>query len=222
MFFERSMGSMNSNNWLSFPLSPTHSSLPSHLHTSHPQQFSLGLVTENLDNPFQTHGISLFHATPRFVSLPSFLYYILILFPLLIYLAEWSLVNTHGGSEVPKVADFLGVSKSENQSDLVAFNEIQANGSDYIFPSSSLMPMQNTVVAASSNYEFQENASNLQSLTLSMGSASGKVSTCETSGDNSNNTVEAAAPRRTLDTFGQRTSIYRGVTRWSSCSIYHG
>uniref|UniRef100_A0A251L6D7 AP2/ERF domain-containing protein n=2 Tax=Manihot esculenta TaxID=3983 RepID=A0A251L6D7_MANES len=175
------MGSMNSNNWLSFPLSPTHSSLPSHLHTSHPQQFSLGLVTENLDNPFQTH--------------------------------EWSLVNTHGGSEVPKVADFLGVSKSENQSDLVAFNEIQANGSDYIFPSSSLMPMQNTVVAASSNYEFQENASNLQSLTLSMGSASGKVSTCETSGDNSNNTVEAAAPRRTLDTFGQRTSIYRGVTR---------
>ncbi|KAJ9164382.1 hypothetical protein P3X46_023962 [Hevea brasiliensis] len=172
---------MNSNNWLSFPLSPTHSSLPTQLHASHPQQFSLGLVTENLDNPFQTQ--------------------------------EWSLVNTHGGSEVPKVADFLGVSKSENQSDLVAFNEIQANDSDYIFPSNSLMPVQNTVVAASSNYEFQENASNLQSLTLSMGSASGKGSTCETSGDNSTNTVEAAAPRRTLDTFGQRTSIYRGVTR---------
>ncbi|KAF2312014.1 hypothetical protein GH714_027760 [Hevea brasiliensis] len=173
---------MNSNNWLSFPLSPTHSSLPNHLHAPHPQQFSLGLVTENLDNPFQTQ--------------------------------EWSLINTQGGSEVPKVADFLGVTKSENQSDLVAFNEIQANVSDYMFPGNSLVPVQNTVLAASSNYEFQENANNLQSLTLSMGGASGKVSsTCETSGDTSTNTVEAATPRRTLDTFGQRTSIFRGVTR---------
>ncbi|KAG8638266.1 AP2-like ethylene-responsive transcription factor PLT2 [Manihot esculenta] len=173
---------MNSNNWLSFPLSPTHSSLPNHLHASHSQQFSLGLVTENLDNPFQHQ--------------------------------EWSLVNTQGGNEVPKVADFLGVSKSENQSDLVVFNEIQPNDSDYMFPSNSLMPVQNTIVAASSNYEFQDNANNLQSLTLSMGSASGKgSSTCETSGDTSTNTVEAAVPRRSLDTFGQRTSIYRGVTR---------
>lgn len=98
----------------------------------------------------------------------------------------------------------------------MAFNEIQPNNSDYLFPSNSLVPLQNTVIAASNNYEFQENASNLQSLTLSMGSASGKGSTCETSGDNSTNTVEAAAPRRTLDTFGQRTSIYRGVTRWIS------
>ncbi|EEF48868.1 Protein MSF1, putative [Ricinus communis] len=172
---------MNSNNWLSFPLSPTHPSLPTHLHTSHPQQFSLGLVTETMDNPFQAQ--------------------------------EWSLVNSQGSNEVPKVADFLGVSKSENQSDLVAFNDIQANDSDYIFQSNSLMPVQNTVASASSNYEFQENSNNLQSLTLSMGSTSGKSSTCETSGDNSNHTVEAAAPRRTLDTFGQRTSIYRGVTR---------
>ena len=127
------------------------------------------------------------------------------LFPL-----EWSLLNTQGNNEVPKVADFLGVSKSENQSDLVAFNAIQANDSEYLFSSNSLLPVQNAVVAASTNYEFQENSSNLQ---LSMGSASGKGSKCETSGDNSTNSVEAAAPRRTLDTFGQRTSIYRGVTR---------
>ena len=108
------------------------------------------------------------------------------------------------------------MSKSENQSDLAAFNEIQANDSDYLFTNNSLVPMQNSVVATSSNYEYQENNTNnnLQSLTLSMGSG-GKDSTCETSGDNSTNTVEAA-PRRTLDTFGQRTSIYRGVTRWKS------
>lgn len=118
-------------------------------------------------------------------------------------------MNSHGSGEVPKVADFLGVSKSENQSDLVAFNEIQANDSDYLFQNNSIVPVQNTVVATSSNYEFQENANSLQSLTLSMGS--GKGSACETSGD-SPNTVETT-PRRTLDTFGQRTSIYRGVTR---------
>ncbi|KAJ1383335.1 DNA-binding domain superfamily, partial [Sesbania bispinosa] len=179
------MGSMNSNNWLSFPLSPTHSSLPAHLQATQSHQFSLGtLVNENMESPFQNH--------------------------------DWNLINTHSSNEVPKVADFLGVSKSENQSDLAAFNEIQSNDSDYLFTNnSSLMPMQNSVVAtnSSSTYEYQENSANnnLQSLTLSMGS--GKDSTCETSGDNnSTNTVEAA-PRRTLDTFGQRTSIYRGVTR---------
>ncbi|KAL5764944.1 hypothetical protein ACOSP7_017252 [Xanthoceras sorbifolium] len=171
---------MNSNNWLSFPLSPTHPSLPVHLNTSQSHQFNLGLVNDNMDNPFQ--------------------------------IQEWNLLNTHGSDEVPKIADFLGVCKSENQSDLVAFNEIQANESDYLFQSNSLVPVQNNIVPASGNYEFQENAKNLQSLTLSMGSGKGS-STCETSVDTSTNTVEAAAPRRTLDTFGQRTSIYRGVTR---------
>ncbi|KAJ7947529.1 AP2-like ethylene-responsive transcription factor [Quillaja saponaria] len=182
------MGSMNSNNWLSFPLSPTHSSQPAYLQTTQSHQFSLGVVNDGMEIPFQNH--------------------------------DWNLLNTHSstGTEVPKVADFLGVSKSENQSDLVAYNEIQPNDTDYLFSSSnSILPVQNSVVGATStNYEFNENAnSNLQSLTLSMGSASGnKGSTCETSGDTStNSTVEAAAPRRTLDTFGQRTSIYRGVTR---------
>ena len=51
------MGSMNSNNWLSFPLSPTHSSLPLNLHASQAQQFSLGLVNDNMESPFQNQGI---------------------------------------------------------------------------------------------------------------------------------------------------------------------
>ena len=195
---------MNSNNWLSFPLSPTHSSLPAHLQTSQPHHFSLGLVNDTMDNPFQSQGTYLF-------SLLLLLLYLSLSLSLIVCkFAEWNMIDTHGSSEVPKVADFLGVSKSENQSDLVAFNEIQTNDSDYLFQSSSLVPVQNTVVATTSNYEFQENANSLQSLTLSMGS--GKGSTCETSGDNSTNTVETT-PRRTLDTFGQRTSIYRGVTR---------
>ncbi|XVF19238.1 hypothetical protein REPUB_Repub11eG0092800 [Reevesia pubescens] len=177
------MGSMNSNNWLSFPLSPTNSSLPTvHLHSSQSHQFNLGLVNDSMENPFQAQ--------------------------------EWNLINTHDTSEVPKVADFLGVSKSESPSlDLVAFDDIhQPNDSGYSFQNNSIMPVQNTsVVAANNNYDFQENANSLQSLTLSMGSGS-KGSTCETSGENSTNIVEAP-PRRTLDTFGQRTSIYRGVTR---------
>ncbi|KAF5748769.1 AP2-like ethylene-responsive transcription factor PLT1 [Tripterygium wilfordii] len=156
--------------------------MPSHMHTSQAHhQFNLGLVNDNIDHPFQPH--------------------------------EWNLMNTHGSNEVPKVADFLGVSKSDTQSDLVVYNEIQANESDYgLFQNNStLVPVQNAVVGASANnnYEFQENGSNLQSLTLSMGSSKG--STCETSGKS--NTVPVEAAPRTLDTFGQRTSIYRGVTR---------
>ncbi|CAK9179459.1 unnamed protein product, partial [Ilex paraguariensis] len=85
----------------------------------------------------------------------------------------------------------------------------RASDSDYLFANNSLLQVQNTLAAAPNSFDLQENASNIQSLTLSMGSG-GKRSTCETSADNINaNTVEAA-PRRTLDTFGQRTSIYRG------------
>ncbi|AES88955.2 putative transcription factor AP2-EREBP family [Medicago truncatula] len=174
------------NNWLSFPLSPSHSSLPSNdLQATQYHHFPLGLVNDNMENPFQNH--------------------------------DWNLMNTHNSNEVPKVADFLGVCKSENHSDLATPNEIQSNDSDYLFTNNNtLMPMQNQMVTTCTN-EYQEKASNsnLQSLTLSMGS--GKDSTCETSGENSTNTVEVAVPKRTSETFGQRTSIYRGVTkhRWT-------
>ncbi|CAL1391122.1 unnamed protein product [Linum trigynum] len=197
---------MNSNNWLSFPLSPTHPTLQTHLQSSHHSghHFSIGLVNDTMDNSFQSQG-------------------------------DWSLMNSQASNEVPKVADFLGVSKSDNDShhagDLISYNDLQHHhhhhqtndaAAEYMFATgggggSSLLPVHNSaaVVAAtaSSNYEYQESAGSLQGLTLSMGSASGKS---ETSGDNTSTnsaTAEAAAPRRTLDTFGQRTSIYRGVTR---------
>ncbi|MED6170858.1 hypothetical protein PIB30_035031 [Stylosanthes scabra] len=188
------MGSMNSNNWLSFPLSPTHSSLPPH------HQFSLGtLVNENMDNSFQNH--------------------------------DWNLINSHSSSssQIPKVADFLGVSsnKSENESDLAGgFND----ESDYLFntntaaTTTTLVPLQVATSNDDSSYEYQQESNsnnNLhQALTLSMASgAANKDSTSETTADNSSTALveasptAAAAPRRTLDTFGQRTSIYRGVTR---------
>ncbi|GAB4835184.1 AP2-like ethylene-responsive transcription factor plt2 [Ancistrocladus abbreviatus] len=124
------------------------------------------------------------------------------------------------------MADFLGMSITANQSsDLVAFNDIQPNDADYLFSTNSLLPVQNTLAtgAATSNtsFDFQQNANhNLQSLTLSMGSSGNNSCACETSGESSNaaattaiTTAVEAAPRRTLDTFGQRTSIYRGVTR---------
>ncbi|CAI0412624.1 unnamed protein product [Linum tenue] len=177
---------MNSNNWLSFPLSPTHPTLQTHLQSSHSHHFSLGLVNDTMDNPFHSQ--------------------------------DWSLVNNQASDEVPKVADFLGVSKSENDSHhagdhLVAYNDLHHGdaAAEYLFVHNSTAVVAAAGATASSNYEFQESAGSLQGLTLSMGSASGKS---ETSGDNtSSTTTEAAAPRRTLDTFGQRTSIYRGVTR---------
>lgn len=137
---------------------------------------------------------------------------------------EWNLISGQGGGEVPKVADFLGVSKAENETDLIGFNQIhEANDTDYLFPITRLVPLQQhpTPAAApinmdsTTNYDPQDNSNSLQSLTLSMGS--GKPSTCETSSipDNANNnTTLDVTPRRTLDTFGQRTSIYRGVTRY--------
>ncbi|XP_057953595.1 AP2-like ethylene-responsive transcription factor PLT1 [Malania oleifera] len=149
---------------------------------------------------------------------------------------EWNLISSHGGGEVPKVADFLGMSKTESQSDLGAFDDIphhhhhHHHHSDYFLiqnsPATALLPVHNSAVAvaaaAPNNYiDIHENANNssLQSLTLSMGSSGKGTSACETSsGDTttlttSTATVAEAAPRRTLDTFGQRTSIYRGVTR---------
>lgn len=134
------------------------------------------------------------------------------------------MIGAQGSNDqVPKVADFLGVSNSENSSDLVTYNDhMKGNDTDYIFTNNSLLPqVQNTLSATPTSYELPENSSTLQSLTLSMGS--GKRSTCETStgddhntsNDNNNTTtsIVEANPRRTLDTFGQRTSIYRGVTR---------
>ncbi|XP_010545572.1 PREDICTED: AP2-like ethylene-responsive transcription factor PLT1 [Tarenaya hassleriana] len=190
---------MDSNNWLAFPLSPGHPSLPPHIHSSQSSQFNHGLVCGNMDNPFQPQ--------------------------------EWNMLNPHDGrgGEVPKVADFLGVSKPENQSDqLVAYNEIQTNISGYFFQGNDLFPTvhSNAIVTCAStsstntndnNYELPESSNNLGSLTLSMGSSTGnnvKASSCDTSRDNiSSSVIAEAMPRRNSDTFGQRTSIYRGVTR---------
>ncbi|CAI9774488.1 unnamed protein product [Fraxinus pennsylvanica] len=210
------MGSMNSNNWLSFPLSPSHSSIPAHLQAAQSHQFSLGLVNENIHTPFPAQGkhiesfIFLLKSSDFACEL-----YIMSLSDYETYWstpAEWNLMNNQGHDEVPKVADFLGISKSGNQSELVSYNDIQLNATEYLF-SNSLVPVQHTT-----NYDLQDNPHNMQSLTLSMGS--GKGSTSETSAivpaptaDNSNTSVVEATPRRTLDTFGQRTSIYRGVTR---------
>ncbi|KAL6505348.1 AP2-like ethylene-responsive transcription factor plt2 [Orobanche gracilis] len=174
---------MNSNNWLSFPLSPTHPSLPHH-------HFSLGLVNDNIENPYQNQAYG-----------------------------DWNTINTRNQTnEIPKIADFLGVSKSDNQSDLVSYNEIQTSDSDYLFSSNSLVPL-----AASYDNNVQESGcNNMQQLTLTMGSGNNGSTNHESSAthvmtpiaDNSSSSVvEATAPRRALDTFGQRTSIYRGVTR---------
>ncbi|KAL9169083.1 hypothetical protein ABFS82_04G056400 [Erythranthe guttata] len=179
---------MNSNNWLSFPLSPTQ--------TPQSHHFSLGLVNDNInETPFQNQGYG-----------------------------DWNLINNQEANEVPKVADFLGVSKSDHHAALIPYNEIQSSDSDYMFSSNSLVSVQHTLASAvtNNNYEsLQENGCNMQQLTLSMGSGNNKGSTSETSASSAtaiaeNTTtsiVEAATPRRTLDTFGQRTSIYRGVTR---------
>lgn len=120
------------------------------------------------------------------------------------------------------MADFLGVSvsKAENETDLIGYNEVEGNDTDYLFPITRLVPLQQAATAttihvpdsSTSNYDhLQDNSNSLQSLTLSMGTAKPSAATA----DNTANTALEVTPRRTLDTFGQRTSIYRGVTRFT-------
>ncbi|QHN99001.1 AP2-like ethylene-responsive transcription factor [Arachis hypogaea] len=167
--------SSNNNNWLSFPLSPTH-----HQATTQYHQFPLGFVNDTIENPFHNH--------------------------------DWNNVINGGESsnnndQVPKVADFLGVRKAEedsSSSDLVA-----------LFTGNSVLPLQQNNNYEVEEQQFQTN-NNLQSLTLSMGSASNNNNNKDSSTTScDNNSIVEAPPsnRRTLDTFGQRTSIYRGVTR---------
>ncbi|GAB4852021.1 hypothetical protein Ancab_016214 [Ancistrocladus abbreviatus] len=138
--------------------------------------------------------------------------------------ATWNLMSSHRGNEVLEIADFLGMTRMENQSsDPIAFNEIQPSDSNYLFSAKCLLTVQNTLAAAAAtsntSFDFQQNANhNFQSLTLSMGSCGNNSCACETSGESSNaaatisiTAAVEAALRRTLDTFGPRTSIYRGI-----------
>lgn len=58
------MGSMNSNNWLSFPLSPSQAAAQSH-------HFSVGLVNDSLDTSFQNPG-NIIHYIPS-ILIPLFI-----------------------------------------------------------------------------------------------------------------------------------------------------
>nr|DAD42334.1 TPA_asm: hypothetical protein HUJ06_000564 [Nelumbo nucifera] len=168
------MGSMNSNSWLAFNISPTPSTMPTNnLHAS-PSQFSLGLVNDTVGHSFQ--------------------------------IQEWNLMSSHGGEEVPKVADFLGVSKPENELNLASFNQITATHPNYLLSNDNLQSMQSLEAPSANSNDPRGIGNNLQSLTLSMGTAKGTEST-------SSSSAVDVTPRRSMDTFGQRTSIYRGVTR---------
>lgn len=161
-------------------------------------------------------------------------------------LAEWNLMNpNHGESDGSKVvADFMGLGKSSlshHHSDLTAYNQMHhqtsATEPDYLYMNTSspygfqtAVPL--STVTANSSFEYQDNANSLESLTLSMGNTnSSKRSTyetnipaenCTTNSTTSTAVVEAASPaaRRASDTFGQRTSIYRGVTRYIHIYIF--
>ncbi|XP_068642000.1 AP2-like ethylene-responsive transcription factor PLT2 [Aristolochia californica] len=123
---------------------------------------------------------------------------------------DWSLIDSQSENNVPKVADFLGVGVPDNPPDFPAFNQIPTSYADY---AGYTIQTEEAPAAASASEEYncQGNGSNLQSLTLSMGN--GKGPNGEGSGKNTTAVEATATPRRSVDTFGQRTSMYRGVTR---------
>ncbi|OIW03080.1 hypothetical protein TanjilG_19360 [Lupinus angustifolius] len=135
---------------------------------------------------------------------------------------DWNLINSHSSNEILEPEDFLGVRSSENQSDILALNEIQSNDSDYLFTNNnfSVTPIQNSLVAATNlgNYEYQEN--NMQPLTLSTGNVGNNDSTNQRSGDNNTNNAVQVARRNSLQYSRQRKSIYRGVSRHISTGKY--
>ncbi|XP_068638604.1 AP2-like ethylene-responsive transcription factor PLT2 [Aristolochia californica] len=121
---------------------------------------------------------------------------------------DWSLIDSQNENDVPKVADFLGVGIPDNPPDFPAFNQMAGSYAD--FTGYTIQPEEASAAAsATEEYNCQGNGSSLQSLTLTMGNNKGP--SVEGSGNNTT-TVETAA-KRSVDTFGQRTSIYRGVTR---------
>ncbi|KAF9597407.1 hypothetical protein IFM89_017753 [Coptis chinensis] len=179
------MGSMNFNNWLSFPLSPSHSSLPTNLDESpsDSHHFALGLFNEPMAPCLAQQGVY-----------------------------EWITNNSRGDEEVLKAEDFLGVGNSLNTS----FNQqMQPTQSEYQYLSncSTLGAVEISIVGTTAAQETIENS---QSLALTMGNDNNSLN-AENSTTASENNAIVLAPRRTLDTFGQRTSIYRGVTkhRWT-------
>ncbi|KAF6158652.1 hypothetical protein GIB67_040166 [Kingdonia uniflora] len=117
---------------------------------------------------------------------------------------EWNPMSSHGDEGVPIVEDFLGIGNTENPPEISVFNQIQSNHPEDNFISNALQPYESPAPIS-----IQSNDSH--SLTLSVGN--GRNLNAEGTGSS---LVEVPA-RRCADTFGQRTSIYRGVTkhRWT-------
>ncbi|KAG9448449.1 hypothetical protein H6P81_008414 [Aristolochia fimbriata] len=149
---------------------------------------------------------------------------------------DWSLIDSqrdHRNNNVPKVADFLGVGLPDNPPDFpAAFGQIPAtyahDYTGYTIQSEEAPGGASAAAATADHHEYINincqggttsavDGGNIQSvLTLSMGNNIGKCSTAEgaSTGVNNSTALAEAVPRRpSLDTFGQRTSIYRGVTR---------
>ncbi|KAF5207515.1 Ap2-like ethylene-responsive transcription factor [Thalictrum thalictroides] len=125
---------------------------------------------------------------------------------------DWISNNSVGDQEVKflKAADFLGVGNSETTpTEISTFNQFQPTQSEYQYlPNFTLASAENAIVDANISNETAESS---QCLALTMGNDSNNLNA-----ENSTTAI-VLAPRRTLDTFGQRTSIYRGVTkhRWT-------
>ncbi|KAK4482409.1 hypothetical protein RD792_009564 [Penstemon davidsonii] len=186
---------MNSNNWLS-------------------HDFSLGLVN---DTPFQNQGYTEWNMiNSNEVIVPK--------------VADFLGVNKPAAAH-----------NHQSELEVVSYNEIQSShhrhdsNNNYLFSSSSNHNnnLLHNTMSINNNYHVQaENGCSMQQLTLTMGSGKGGTSnsngghdhqlsatsptTTTTTADTTCTTIVEAAsatPRKTLDTFGQRTSIYRGVTR---------
>ncbi|KAF8395866.1 hypothetical protein HHK36_019821 [Tetracentron sinense] len=114
---------------------------------------------------------------------------------------ELSLINAHDDDDkVPEVV------------------EVPVTDFGHLFPNATQLPVQNATDVIPSINNTQKNASDLQLVIVSTGGD--HYLNGESSGGNRNNTngnnTTAPTRRKSADAYGQRTSIYRGVSRYIS------
>ena len=119
----------------------------------------------------------------------------------------------------PKLENFLGVNHQEHKYQLTMYQDSEASASNNGLPMiTNWLTNSPAPPHAAESSEAAAPAAAAQTLSLSMSTGSQSSSPLPSDNKLGNAAAEGGAaiesvPRRSIDTFGQRTSIYRGVTR---------
>ncbi|KAL1552187.1 hypothetical protein AAHA92_13016 [Salvia divinorum] len=215
------------NNWLGFSLSPQELQ-----DQQHPNHQSLGFNSDEISNT-QISNESCFDSAVPSLNLPAPHFGILEAFNGNPHSQDWNMndmnMNTFSCSSQnledenrPKLENFLGVNHQEHKYQLTMYQDSEAsasnNGNNDLPMITNWLTNSPAPPHAAESSEAAAPAAAAQTLSLSMSTGSQSSSPLPNDAKLGNAAAEGGAaiesvPRRSIDTFGQRTSIYRGVTR---------